>query len=345
MKLSKLCLLTGTLLLLGGSFYTAPAIVKANEITATNLTSSVEEVWDKPMFVAGAGLSATQLNQTMSLLNITSTEVDTETATAQDLINYLGYGSGDDSAMLSSVVVTKENSGSGINVNIVTPENITMITSEQYMNPLVTAGISDATIEVASVTQVTGESALTGVYKAFEAHGMTISADRAQLAQDELTTTADIANEITNEAANQDDSLNSEEQDAANEAYQAQLNQALVDIKTELAELKEQQGENVSAEEVENIVNKALQDNNLSQYISADSINRLVTLAQQYLTTDGVLSEESLAQLQKISDSFQDTLGRIGDQFGSLTDALRDNQGFFQNLWQSVTDFFSNLFN
>lgn len=341
MKFSKLIMMTSATVILSASVYALPASVMA---TTESTTATSETTWDKPMFVAGAGLSASQLSETMSVLGITSTEVDTETATAQDLINYLGSGDGNDAAMLSSVVVTKEASGSGINVDIVTPANITLITAEQYMNPLVTAGITDATIEVASVVQVTGESALTGVYKAFEAHGVTISADRAQLAQEELTTTTDIANEITTEAA-QDSTLSSEEQDAANEAYQTQLNQALVDIKTELAALQESQGDNITTEDVENIVNKAIADNDLSQYISQDSINQLISLAQKYLSTDGVLSEESLAQLQKISDSFKDTLNGLGEQFGNLTEALQNNQGFFANLWNTAKDFFSNLFN
>ncbi|MHC5247969.1 DUF1002 domain-containing protein [Enterococcus sp. LJL90] len=339
MKISKIGLLTSTALLFS-SLLTIPTAALAT----SSSTTSEETTWDKPMFVAGAGLTAAQLNETMSLLNITATDVDTEVATAQDLINYLGSGSGDDSAMLSSVVVTKEASGSGIQVDIVTPANITLITAEQYMNPLVTAGITDTSIEVASVVQVTGESALTGVYKAFEAHGVTIDPDRAQLAQEELTTTTDIADEITSEAS-QDSTLSSEEQSAADEAYQTQLNQALVDIKTELAALKEAQGDNVTAEDVENVVNQALKDNDLSQYISQDSINQLIALAQKYLDTDGVLSQESLDQLQKISDSFKDTLSQLGDQFGGLTDALKANEGFFQNLWTSVKDFFTNLFN
>ena len=50
---------------------------------------------------------------------------------------------------------------------IITEDNITKITSNQYANAAITAGVSDVEIDVASVSKVTGESALTGVYKAF----------------------------------------------------------------------------------------------------------------------------------------------------------------------------------
>ena len=67
---------------------------------------------------------------------------------------------------ISSVSVKKLPKGSGIKVEILTPENITSITQSQYTNAAITSGITDAEIKVASPTKVTGESALVGVYKA-----------------------------------------------------------------------------------------------------------------------------------------------------------------------------------
>lgn len=339
MKIKHAALAMTTMLAIGTVGMMIPTAVHAD-----NTDAVIDERWGKPTFVAGAGLSAAQKEETMSILGITADQVNTQTATGADLIKYLGSGNGDDAAMLSSVVVTRKNEGAGITVDIVTPENITLITADQYKNPLVTAGISDASIKVGSVVKVTGESALTGVYKAFEANGDAIDSDRAQLAQTELTTTTDVANEITQEAADNNADMTEEEKQAANEAYQTQLNQALVDIKKELADLKEQKGDSVTAAEVEEVVNNALKNNDLSQYISQDSVNQLISLAQQYLNTEGVLSKESIAQLDKISEGFKDTLNSIGDKFGDLTNAVKANEGFFQGLWNSITDFFGNLF-
>lgn len=335
---NTLALGSAVFMLFSGSVMMFPVQTKAASDTVIN------ERWGKPTFVAGAGLSNGQREETMKLLDISADDVNIQTATGADLIKYLGSGSGDDASMLSSVVVTRENEGKGIKVDIETPDNITMITADQYKNPLVTAGITDATVKVASVVKVTGESALTGVYKAFEANGDTVDAGRAQLAQEELTTTADVANAITDQAAEDNSDMSAEEKDAANEAYQTQLNQALVDIKKELADLKKEKGDAVTADEVKQIVNDALKDNKLEEYVTQENVDKLVNLSQQYLTTDGVLSDESIAQLEKLSDDFQDTLKGLGDRFGDLTQALKDNQGFFQRLWQSIKDFFSNLF-
>ncbi|MGM0239661.1 DUF1002 domain-containing protein [Enterococcus sp. AZ103] len=347
MKFHKYILLASLTMSLGAGIIATNQKVEAS---TTNNGTVIDERWGKPTFVAGAGLSNSQLTETMNVLGITSSEVNQQTATGADLIKYLGSGSGDDSVMLSSVVVNRTDSGSGITVDILTPANITQISADQYKNPLVTAGITDASVKVASVVKVTGESALTGVYKAFEANGETIDTNRAQLAQDELDTTSDVSQNIIDSANSSNDStLSSSEQDQADEAYKSQLNQTLVEIKQELADLKEQNRSNASTTQITTIVNNAIQNNNLTQYISQADIDKLVSLAERYQTTDGVLDAESIAQLDKISSDFKDNLNKITDKLGSFGDQLKgtieDNQGFFTNLWNTIKNFFTNLTN
>lgn len=345
MKFHKYILLTGLGLALG------TGLLSSTNAHADSEDGAINERWGKPTFVAGAGLNQTQLDETMNKLGITQDSVKMEKATGADLVKYLGYGSGDDSVMLSSVVVNREDQGKGINVKILTPQNITQITADQYKNPLVTAGITDATVKVASVVKVTGESALTGVYKAFESNGETVDPERAQLAQTELDTTSDVSQSVVNKAneQSQNQNLSDSEKEKADEAYKAQLNQTLVDIKKELADLKEKQGELATKDDVEKIVNDALEKNNLSQYVTKDDISKLVALAQQYQTTDGVLDKESIQQLDKISNDFKGTVNKVSDQLGKFGDSLKgtleENQGFFANLWQQVKDFFSGLTN
>lgn len=339
MKLHKYILLAGLGLSLGAGLINQTKVHAEDDV--------INERWGKPTFVAGAGLNQQQLDETMNKLGINQDSVKMEIATGADLVKYLGYGSGDDSVMLSSVVVNREDQGKGINVKILTPENITQITADQYKNPLVTAGITDATVKVASVVKVTGESALTGVYKAFESNGETVDPERAQLAQTELDTTSDVSQSVVNKAneQSQNQNLSDSEKEKADEAYKAQLNQTLVDIKKELAELKEKQGELATKEDVEKIVNDALEKNNLSQYVTKDDINQLVALAEKYQTTDGVLDKESIEQLDKISSDFKGTVNKVSDQLGKFGDSLKgtleENQGFFANLWQQIKDFFS----
>ncbi|MBP2097523.1 uncharacterized protein YpuA (DUF1002 family) [Enterococcus rivorum] len=320
-------------------------------LATENSSPVVNERWGKPTFVSGAGLTSTQLQETMKILDVNPNDVTSTTATGADLIKYLGSGSGDDSVMLSSVLVTRENAGKGINVDIVTPENITSITADQYKNPLITAGITDATIKVGSVVRVTGESALTGVYKAFEKNGEEVNADRAQLAQDELEISSQIAQSIINQSnkVNENQNLTDSEQEKLDEAQKTQLSQTLVDIKKALADFKEQQGKTATKEEVQKIVDDALAKNNISEYVSSADISSLVALAQRYQTTEGVLSKESLAQLDKISKGFEKTINNLGNELGKFGDLLKGkldgSKGFFAGIWENITSFFGNLFN
>ena len=71
--------------------------------------------------------------------------------------------------------------------------NITEITNGQYTNAAITAGITDADIFVASPSPVTGESALVGVYKALEIKGEAVDPQRTKIAQEELETVTEIA--------------------------------------------------------------------------------------------------------------------------------------------------------
>lgn len=337
--------------------FLAVAILGATQLMAPvalateNSNSVVNERWGKPTFVSGAGLSPTQLQETMKILDVNPNNVTSTTATGADLIRYLGSGSGDDSVMLSSVLVTRERAGRGINVDIVTPENITSITADQYKNPLITAGITDATIKVGSVVKVTGESALTGVYKAFEKNGEAVDAERAQLAQDELEISSQLAQSIINQSnkVNENQNLSAAEQEKLDEAQKTQLNQTLVDIKKALADFKELNGKAATKEDIQKIVNNALAKNNLSEYVSSEDISSLVALAERYQSTAGVLSKESLAQLDKISQGFEKTINNLGNELGKFGDLLKGkldgSQGFFAGIWDNITSFFGNLFN
>ena len=158
--------------LLGASL----AVVMGVSACATNVfaidTSVIDEKWGKPTVVYGGGLTNDQIQSTRDLFDIEDTNNVYETSVdANDLYNYLGIAGGDTSSLISSVMVQKQDAGKGVKVKIITEDNITKITSNQYANAAITAGVSDVEIDVASVSKVTGESALRGVYIALEANG------------------------------------------------------------------------------------------------------------------------------------------------------------------------------
>ena len=249
-------------------------------------TTVTDEKWGKPTFVYGGGLSETQIKETEKLLGIKKTEnVASVAVTGEDLVKYLKEGSGDTANMISSVLVQKDNSGKGVNVTIETPENITQITQDQYANAAITAGVNDAKIVVASVKKVTGESALTGIYKAFDVNGEDLDQDRMEVAQKELETTNDIAQE------------NADKSDFDS----AKFDQAIIEIKQELADLKEKQGELATKEDIERIINDALKNNQLENAVTQDQINQLMALFEKYQQTSAIDSAQVKEQLKQLS--------------------------------------------
>ena len=281
-------------------------------------TTAINEKWGKPTVVYGGGLSDQQIKETSKLLGIKDENTVTTTkATGEDLVKYLGAGEANTSVMISSVMVQKRNKGEGVKVHIATPKNITLVTSEQYANAAITAGVADAEIEVAAVSKVTGESALTGVYKAFEANGVVLDGKRTAVAQQEL--------ELTNQIA--------QEQSKEKGFDAAKLDQAMIDIKKSLAEIKEKQGQVATKEDVERIVNEALKKYGLDKVISPTQVNNIIQFALSYQQTSAIDSKQVLEQLNSLSNTVKGKIGQLVDQ--------ANREGWFDK----IVAFFKEIFN
>ena len=281
-------------------------------------TTAINEKWGKPTVVYGGGLNDQQIKETSKLLGIKDENTVTTTkATGEDLVKYLGAGEANTSVMISSVMVQKRNKGEGVKVHIATPKNITLVTSEQYANAAITAGVADAEIEVAAVSKVTGESALTGVYKAFEANGVVLDEKRTAVAQKEL--------ELTNQIA--------QEQAKEKGFDAAKLDQAMIDIKKALAEIKEKQGQVATKEDVERIVNEALKKYGLDAVISPTQVNNIIQFALSYQQTSAIDSKQVLEQLNSLSNTVKGKIGQLVDQ--------ANREGWFDK----IVAFFKEIFN
>ena len=281
-------------------------------------TTAINEKWGKPTVVYGGGLNDQQIKETSKLLGIKDENTVTTTkATGEDLVKYLGAGEVNTSVMISSVMVQKRNKGEGVKVHIATPKNITLVTSEQYANAAITAGVADAEIEVAAVSKVTGESALTGVYKAFEANGVVLDEKRTAVAQKEL--------ELTNQIV--------QEQSKEKGFDAAKLDQAMIDIKKALAEIKEKQGQVATKEDVERIVNEALKKYGLDTVINPTQVNNIIQFALSYQQTSAIDSKQVLEQLNSLSNTVKGKIGQLVDQ--------ANREGWLDN----IVTFFKEIFN
>ena len=276
--------------------------------------------WKKPTFVYGGGLNADEINQTAEIFEISRQDVVEAPITGEDYGKYLGTAPVDTSALISSVLVVKQNNISGVEVINKTPNNITQVTQLQYTNAAITAGITNARIYVGSIKQVTGTSALTGVYKAYAMNGENLESDRMEVAQVELETTNQIASSL-------------------DETDSVKLEQAIVDIKKDLADLKQQVGELATREDIERIINDALMQHQLQNVITTEQIDRLISLFERYQQTSAIDSTEVTEQLNNFAND-------ISGRFDSFVQDAKDSGlwdrivQFFQSIWESIMGLF-----
>ena len=289
-------------------------------------TDTINEMWGKPTLVYGSGLSDSEVVQTNNAFNIKNIDnVNRQVNSGADFAKYLNIEGVSDSELFSSVLVQKANKGVGVKVKIKTPENITSITQTQYENAAITAGASNVEIEVASIKKVTGESALVGVYKALDANGQKVDTERAEVASQELSTVNSIAGESD---------LNKEQS--------AQLDNALAQIKSDLTKYKEENASKATADVVRDTVKKAVKDNGLSEYISDEQVESLVSLADAYQNTAAIDDKEVQKQLSALQNKMAEAYGSIKDTLNSdeakgIFDTIGD---WLNSLWNSLTSWF-----
>lgn len=103
------------------------------------------------------------------------------------------------SRAISSIFIKALPEGSGLTIST---KNISYCTADMYKSALLTVGITDAEIIVASPRPVSGTAALTGIYKAYESlTGSVISEYIKQAGIDELLTTGELADYIGSDEA------------------------------------------------------------------------------------------------------------------------------------------------
>ncbi|WP_340085380.1 DUF1002 domain-containing protein [Siminovitchia sp. FSL H7-0308] len=263
----------------------------------------INEKLGVPIVVYGETLTNEQKDEVRKLLEVTNPEnVDEITVTAQDLARLIGGNP--KSRMFSSAKITVKEKGNGLVVSIVTPENITEVTSEMYSNALLTAGVENANVDVASPVKVTGHSALVGIYKAYESKGEVLDKDRMEVANEELSLATELANK---------EGLNDEK-----------VTELLTEIKKMIAEQNP-----ATREDVEQIVEEQLNKMNIElsekdRQLLIDLFDKMRSLEIDF---DGVKK-----QLEDIKGKLEEVVGDEG-----FWDKVA-------NFFQKIADFFRNLF-
>ncbi|MBA2176694.1 DUF1002 domain-containing protein [Halobacillus locisalis] len=289
-------------------FFVLFSLILPSASFASTGDQGINEKLGLPIVVYGAALTDTQKTDVAELLEVDQhDQVDEFTVNGQDLANYIGGNP--NSNMYSSVKIIHQDNGQGLAIDIVTPENITQVSKEMYTNALLTAGVENADVLVASSVKVSGHSALTGIYKAYDAKGVKLDEGRMKVASDEL----DIATDIAEEQG----------------IDQAKISELLTEIKKAIAEQ-----DPATREEIEQIVQDQLQSLNIE--LSPEDRQRLIDLFEQMRNLN-IDFDQVRNQLNDLTGSLQDLINDDGF-WNSVTNGVRD---FFR----SLSNFINSLLN
>ncbi|HAR4687833.1 TPA: DUF1002 domain-containing protein [Staphylococcus aureus] len=309
-------------------------------LSASGVVKAAEnkEDWDEPVFIKGADLEGQDLQQTENDLGVDD-NYETYNVNVNDVSNYIPSSS-NLSYIYSSATIEHKKWGKGVDVKIDTPDNITKVTSEQYQNAAITAGIKNAEIHIASVDQVTGEGALAGIYKAYEEKGNDLNAEDIQNSNQEMNDLGRISEENKGKDGYSDEALNA----------------SIADIKEQLAYIKQNQDKQITQQQVEDTVNKVLDERGLSEILSENQIqminNNMVNVANSNaLTSDPKAFKQNAKDvLKNIEKNSDDLLNKAKDKAKDLN--TEENRNLLQRIWdviveiiQSIIQFFSNLLN
>jgi len=270
---------------------------------------SINEKYGLPVVVYGEALSAAQKEETRKLLGVEDAgKVREITVTGDDLVKYI---KGDRHAnMYSSAKITRKEAGEGLVIKQVTPENITEVTDEMYANALLTAGIEDAVVEVASPVKVSGHSALVGIYKAYdEGNGKELNTEHTEVANEELSLATQLAGK---EGMDKD-----------------KVSELLTEIKKEIAAQNP-----ATKEDIEKIINEQM--NKLEIHLSDEDRQLIIDLFEKMRSLN-INFDNVQSQLENISKDIQQRIGEaVGDK--GFIQAVSD---FFKNLIESIKNLFS----
>lgn len=247
----------------------------------------INEKFGLPIVVYGGNLSDAEKESVAKELDVAGeAEVEEIEVTGQDLVTYIKDGDSR-ARMYSSAKITRKDAGAGLVIEIVTPDNITQVTNEMYANAMLTAGIEDATVEVAAPKPVTGHSALVGIYKAYEVNGEQLDPERTDVANDELSVATEIADSGVEDA---------------------KVSELLTEIKKQIAEQ-----DPATKEEVQKIVEEQL--TKLQIELSPEDRQLLVDLMDRIRKLDIDFSKWS-TQLEDLSKTIEDKIGTVVNDEG-----------------------------
>lgn len=295
--------------------------------TPTTAKAATDTNWDKAVMTLGSSLTSQQKADTISTLNAShgSDDYMELMINGGTLVKYLNPGGSsftNSSGVWSSARVQKTAAGSGIDVEILPfdgKNNITTITENQYKNAALTAGVTDAKIEVTSAVRIDGSGALAGVYAAFSQNGDALNQKQVDAAQNEMNTLSDIT-----QANKGKDGYTDE-----------QLNNAVAGAKEDMAN----KGTNITTGDITTIVNNQINQNNLTNVITNNQKTQIINMLVAVKNSGALNSDSFKNQASKLANNIQSGAKNIFDKLNT-----EQNRNFFQQILDSIGNFFTGIF-
>ncbi|KRM75762.1 DUF1002 domain-containing protein [Secundilactobacillus collinoides] len=342
-KTVRLGILAAVLLLTLG---TGSSVLSHADTTTTDTTSSAAtdssdsadsssavqtKALSKSYVVYGSGLASEDKDAVAKALGVQS-NYESLTVTGSDYAKYINAAGTTDASMISSVSLAPADPGSGVKVNIAKydgSDNITEVTSQQYAMVATMAGVKDVIITVTADKSVSGESALTGVYKALAADGITLNSENTSAANSVLDATQPAI-----------------DSNSSNKSYPGKLMSAVGEVSSKLAKQRQNSNEYATKSDIEQMLNDALSSKGIKSSTSTTVINNIVIAlakvqkAPVSSTSSYVTNVKSMAS--SLSSSVGNKMAELKD-FASRADTS-GIMGFLSRIWQTIVNFFSNLF-
>lgn len=306
----------------------ADAQTTVSSSTGNSTSTTQTHTLNKSYVVYGAGAAdKEELNNVLAV----SDNFTTLTATASDYQKYIDpNGSTTNTAMVSSVSIVPTDPGSGVQVNIKKfngNNNITKVTAQQYAMVAQMAGVTDVTITVSANRPVSGESALTGVYKAISADGVNLDSQNTQSANQMLDATNGAI------AANKDDS-----------SYPGKL-MAAVGNTTKSINQEKKQGNNPSQTDIQVILNKNLRAQNIyneTKNYTTSIVNALVQFNNSPISSSKDYSSHVNDTIKNVKDSSGNIMNKAKQFLNSKEGQAAQRNA--QSLWDRIVNWFRDLF-
>lgn len=307
--------------------------VMADQQSASASSQSNTSTLSSSYVVYGAGAPQSvysDLNDTMDV----DSSFKKLTATAADYQQYIGNDSSTtNAAMISSVAIAPTDPGSGVKVNIRKyngKSNITKVTAQQYAMVAQMAGVTDITINVTANRPVSGESALTGVYKAFAEDGHQLNTQNTSAANSVMDATQGAID------ANSDD-----------KNYAGKLMAAVGDVSKQIAQKKQNSGELATKQDIQKMLNDALEKRGIEDQTSTRQQNKiansLVTFQNSPISSSKTYVNNVTNTINNVKNSSGDLMNKAKQwaNSDSAKQAEQQASNWFQRLVNWVRSFFN----